>query len=110
MFATNFTIDDKYLKHLRGQDNLKTFGQTKTTHNGKSMTNHFCSTCGSLMYRVGADFPGTSILRVGTVDDFNLAETNLKPTVEQFTKDRVSWLREIPGIDHFEGIANWHER
>lgn len=56
------------------------------------MTNYFCSTCGSLMYRVGTGFPGYSILRIGTVDDFNLMETVLKPKVEQFVKDRIGWL------------------
>ncbi|KAK5243813.1 hypothetical protein LTR40_012417, partial [Exophiala xenobiotica] len=88
MFASNFTVDDKYLKHLRGQDNLKTFGQSRTIASGKMMTNYFCSTCGTLMYRVGAAFPGKSILRIGTVDDFTLHETKLKPQIEQFVKDR----------------------
>ena len=32
MFASNFTVDDKYLKHLRGQENLKTFEQSKTIY------------------------------------------------------------------------------
>ncbi|KFZ12576.1 hypothetical protein V501_04146 [Pseudogymnoascus sp. VKM F-4519 (FW-2642)] len=89
MFASNVTVADTHLKHLRGQDNLKTFSQSHTIGSGKTMTNFFCSTCGTLMYRVGAAFPGLSILRIGTVDDFNLHETKLRPRVEQFTKDRL---------------------
>ncbi|KAF1937376.1 hypothetical protein EJ02DRAFT_412506 [Clathrospora elynae] len=97
MFASNFTVADKHLKHIRGQDNLKTWGQSETVASGKKMTNYFCQTCGTLMYRVGATFPGLSIMRLGTVDDFNLVETKLKPTREMFVKDRVSWLTGVAG-------------
>jgi hypothetical protein len=98
MFASNFTILDSHLKHVRGQSNMTTFSQNKTTHNGSTMTNYFCKTCGTLMYRVGSVFPGMSILRIGTVDDFTLMETKLKPTMEQFTDTRVSWLKGVEGI------------
>ncbi|KAK9349564.1 Mss4-like protein, partial [Lipomyces doorenjongii] len=68
MFASNFTVADAHLKHLRGRDNLRTFSQSRTIASGNTMTNYFCSTCGTLMYRVGSAFPGQSILRIGTVD------------------------------------------
>ena len=70
------------------------------------MTNFFCQTCGTLMYRVGDGFPGMSILRIGTVDDFNLHETKLKPQVEQFVEGRVAWFKgvEIEGIKRSEGM------
>ncbi|KAJ6598889.1 Mss4-like protein [Mycena vulgaris] len=104
MFATNFTIDDTYLKHLRGQDNLKTFSQARTPATGNTMTNHFCSTCGTLLYRVSSGYPGKSILRVGTVDDFTLHETKLKPRIEMFVKDRVAWFGgvQVEGIEHIQ--------
>lgn len=54
------------------------------------------------MYRVGEAFPGKSILRIGTVDDFHLHETKLKPRREAFTKDRVCWLREVEGTQQIE--------
>jgi hypothetical protein len=57
------------------------------------------------MYRRGAGFPGMSILRVGTVDDFNLAETVLKPRVEQFIETRVGWLEPAKGVEQVEGYA-----
>ncbi|CAG8984049.1 hypothetical protein HYALB_00002990 [Hymenoscyphus albidus] len=113
-FASNFTVVDKskaeiprYLKHLRGQENLKSWGQAKTIKSGKKMTNYFCNTCGTLMYRVGEAFPGMSILRIGTVDDFSLHETKLRPEFEQFTKDRVGWLREVEGMKHFEAMGEF---
>ncbi|CAJ2511920.1 Uu.00g075450.m01.CDS01 [Anthostomella pinea] len=104
MFASNFTIDNSYLKHVRGQENLSHWGQEKTIASGQTMTNYFCKTCGTLMYRVGARFPGFSILRIGTVDDFYLHETKLRPTVEQFIKNRVSWFSGVegPGVEKFE--------
>ncbi|KAI1265445.1 Mss4-like protein [Xylariaceae sp. FL1019] len=107
MFASNIIVDDKYLKHLRGQDNLKTFAQAKTIGSGGLMTNYFCSTCGTLMYRVGEKFPGVSILRLGTVDDFNLADTKLRPKTEQFIKDRVSWFSGCEGARKTDAMATF---
>ncbi|KAK9366211.1 Mss4-like protein [Lipomyces kononenkoae] len=105
MFASNFTVDDAYLTHERGRDNLSTYSQSKTIGTGNTMTNYFCSTCGSLMYRVGTGFPAKSILRIGTVDDFNLHETKLKPRIEQFVKDRVVWLHGADGVEQVQGYA-----
>ncbi|KAH8814783.1 Mss4-like protein, partial [Flagelloscypha sp. PMI_526] len=108
MLANNFCIQDEYLKHNRGEDNLSIFGTDKTILRGSRMDNYFCKTCGSLMYRVGAGSPGWKILRVGTVDDFSVQETKLKPTVEQFVKDRVGWFAgpQIDGIRRYEGRAD----
>lgn len=91
MFASNFIVADRALTHVRGQDKLKSFGQSATIATGNTMTNYFCGTCGTLMYRVSSGSPGLSVLRIGTVDDFSLHETKLKPRVEQFVRDRVSW-------------------
>ncbi|KAI1801985.1 Mss4-like protein [Daldinia bambusicola] len=107
MFATNFTIVDTYLKHLRGRDNLTKFGpQAHTVASGKGMANYFCSTCGTLMYRVGESFPGMSILRLGAVDDFHLQETKMRPTVEYFIENRVGWLKGVEGIKQVEGFPS----
>lgn len=105
MFASNFIISDAYLEHVRGRDVLTEFSQSKTIASGKAMTNFFCSKCGSLMYRVGKAYSGSKILRIGTVDDFNLHETKLKPRVEQYVKDRVSWLCQADGVKQVEASA-----
>ncbi|OJJ94666.1 hypothetical protein ASPACDRAFT_37492 [Aspergillus aculeatus ATCC 16872] len=99
--STGFIVHDTYLKHLRGQAVLKTYTQPKSPGSETTVTNHFCSTCGSLMYRVSAAYPGMSALRVGTVDDFSLHETRLRPTVELFTKDRVAWKPPTAGVEQF---------
>ncbi|KAJ7179772.1 Mss4-like protein [Mycena filopes] len=105
MFATNFVVQDTHLTHIRGRENLTSYSQARTIDSGSTMTNYFCSTCGSLMYRVRERSPGKSILRVGTVDDFSLHETKLKPRVEQYTKDRVGWLHPVEGAIQVEGTT-----
>ncbi|GIJ86807.1 hypothetical protein Asppvi_005703 [Aspergillus pseudoviridinutans] len=105
MFATNFIVADPYLKHVRGEEALTKFSQSKTTTSGKAMANFFCSKCGTLMYRTGELFPGQRILRTGTVDDFTLHETTLKPRAEIYTKDRVGWLCSAKGVGQVEGVA-----
>ncbi|KAL3419935.1 histidine acid phosphatase [Phlyctema vagabunda] len=102
MFATNITIEGSYVKHLRGQENLTKFTQNRTTATGNDMSNYFCSTCGSLMYRITSGLPSLKILRLGTVDDFSLHETKLRPTIEQFIPDRVAWLQGLEGVEKFD--------
>ncbi|KAK2027998.1 hypothetical protein LX32DRAFT_640384 [Colletotrichum zoysiae] len=104
MFCSNFTVADSHLRHVRGRENLKTFTQSRTIATGNDMTNHFCGTCGTLLYRVSSGFPGLSILRIGTVDDFRLAETKLRPQVESFVGTRVSWLKPVEGVLQTEGM------
>ena len=107
MFASNFVVADEHTSFVRGKSYLSTYGIASTTTTGNKMTNHFCKECGTLMFRVGEGFPGTKIMRIGTVDDFSLQETVLKPRVEQFTKDRVGWLEgsERFGVKQCEGYA-----
>jgi hypothetical protein len=97
MFSSLISIEDSYVKHIRGREKLSTYSQSRTTNSGKLMTNYFCSTCGTLMYRLSEAFPGRSFLRLGTVDDFHLHETKLKPTRETHVEDRVDWLCAIEG-------------
>lgn len=57
------------------------------------------------MYRRSAGVSVASILRIGTVDDFKLAETALRPTIEQYVKHRVDWLQDMENMVQFEGQA-----
>lgn len=70
------------------------------------MSNYFCSTCGSLMYRISSASPHAAILRIGTIDDFRLQETKLAPHVEQWTKERLSWVPEMKGISERHEAGN----
>lgn len=99
MFASNFIVQQEASRFNRGQDKLKQFGQSKTIETGNTMTNNFCSNCGTLMFRVSSGFPDKYIMRIGTIDDFHLHETKLKPRIETYTKDRVAWLHGAEGVE-----------
>lgn len=103
MFASNFIVKDKAITYIRGKEKITRWASNKTIDTGNTMANEFCSVCGTLMNRVSSGFPGMSILRIGTVDDFSLHETKLKPRVEQFCKDRVSWLKGGEGVQQEQG-------
>jgi hypothetical protein len=103
MFASNFVVKDEALKHTRGEDKLTRFRQNNTIATGNYMENSFCSVCGTLMYRRSSGYPGMSIPRIGTIDDFALQETKFKPRVETFEKDRCKWLQPATVDEHVEG-------
>ncbi|KAJ6571202.1 Mss4-like protein [Mycena capillaripes] len=103
IFASNFTVADTQITHLRGRENLTAFSQARTIATGNTMSNYFCATCGTLMYRVSSGFSGSSILRIGTVDDFHLHEMKLRPQVEQFIEHHVEWLHGAEGVRQVEG-------
>jgi len=48
-----------------------------------------------------------NFIYLGTVNDFKLYKTKLRPTIEHFTKDRVSWFAGIPGetVTAFRGFG-----
>jgi hypothetical protein len=79
MFASNFIVAAASTKHVRGKEHLRQFAQSRTIATGNTMTNNFCGVCGSLMYRVSSGRPDGLVMRIGTIDDFNLHEGKLKP-------------------------------
>jgi hypothetical protein len=105
MFCSIFIVHDVALEHVRGEDKLSRFAQSKTVASGATMEDSFCSICGNLLYRKSSGWPGMSALRVGTVDDFSLHLTKLKPQFEQYTRDRPKWLDgvQLEGIPHHTG-------
>ncbi|VUC20522.1 unnamed protein product [Clonostachys rosea] len=105
MFASNFTIKDTHLKWIRGKDNVKEYTQSKTIGTHNNMTNVFCNNCGGLMWRYSSGFPGLLFMRIGSVDDFNLHETSLRPQVEQFVENRVAWLVPIKDVPQANGMS-----
>ena len=102
MFASNFTVAESNVKHIRGRENLKTWTQSETVASGNSMTNYFCITCGGLLYRVSGGEPDRLIMRIGTIDDFSLHYTKVKPRREQFTRGRVPWFPGMPDVPKME--------
>lgn len=84
---------------------MKVFEQATTIKSGGKMANHFCVMCGTLMYRISEKFAGHLITRLGTVDDFKLQETKLKPRVEQYVECRTNWLLGAKGIKQVQASA-----
>lgn len=103
MFASNFIAKDEFIKYVRGEEKLQQFSQSKTIESGNTMTNHFCSNCGTLMFRISSGFPGNKIMRIGTIDDFTLQESKLKPRIEQYTKDRSNWCSGARDAEQHKG-------
>lgn len=101
-FASNFVVNAAATTHVRGQDKLTRFAQSKTIMTGHEMANYFCSICGTLMYRISSGYPGKLIPRIGTVDDFDVQSKQLRPTVEQFAKNRMEWFK---GLEEGEGVV-----
>ncbi|KAK5054544.1 hypothetical protein LTR84_001435 [Exophiala bonariae] len=102
-FASNFVVNESATVHVRGQDKLTRYAQRKTIATGNEMANYFCSICGTLMYRVSSGYTGKLIPRIGTVDDFDVQNNQLRPKIEQFAKNRMAWFKGIDGTEVHEG-------
>lgn len=101
MFSSLVVVLASETTHTRGREKLTKFEQSKTIESGNNMENHFCSVCGTLMYRISSAYPEFLVARLGTVDDFSLHETLLRPKVEGYTKDRVCWFQGAEGAKQF---------
>ncbi|WWC66339.1 uncharacterized protein I206_100240 [Kwoniella pini CBS 10737] len=107
MYATNFIIETKDLKYNFGKEKIKIFKQSKTILEKNSMSNFFCSNCGTLLNRISSGTPNLNYIRVGSVDDLNLHDNLLKPQVEQFIDSKVKWLEPIEGVEQAHGMEYW---
>jgi hypothetical protein len=105
MFATNFTSLDSHTRFVRGEDNLTVYAQSHTIPTGNTMSNSFCKTCGTLMFRAGTLAPGTRFMRGGIIDDHTLHDTMLKPGVEIFTEHRGAWVKPVDGAEQATGMG-----
>lgn len=72
----------------------------------RSISYHFCPTCGSTVYWTGSDFPGLHGIHVGNFFDPDFPA----PVMEMQTKSRHRWLAPVPGATSFEefptGVPN----
>jgi hypothetical protein len=60
------------------------------------MSNHSCSTCGSLLYRTSSGYPGKLAVKIGNIDEED-AVLNYVPDVEIFTRTRPAWVKPVEG-------------
>ncbi|KAH7173144.1 Mss4-like protein [Fusarium flagelliforme] len=80
------------LVQLKGPS--KTF--TKLSKAGNPVTNTFCPTCGTTMFRYGPAAPGIKFVKAGIFDDPELLAT-IKPQGEIFVSRRPVWMSSIEG-------------
>jgi hypothetical protein len=64
-FTSAFVVAVSTVQHLRGQQKLRRFAQSNTIASGRAMTNYFCDTCGTLMYRLSEAHPDIKVTRLG---------------------------------------------
>lgn len=68
----------------------------KTADSGKTITSYFCGDCGSTLWRETETYGDTKIIKAGTLDG---EMDGVKPAVELFTKNRVSWVPAVSGTE-----------
>lgn len=71
---------------------------------GRDITNHFCSTCGTVLFRTGGApaVKGLIGLRAGVLDDQSIVDASA-PMMEVFVERRQKWRKEIDGAIQMNG-------
>lgn len=74
---------------------------------GMTLTTHFCSNCGSCVYKEGDSeaFKGTVIVQAGTLDKGGMELNDVKPGAELWVKQRVPWLEELKDVAQLQEFA-----
>lgn len=72
-----------------------------------TLTTHFCSNCGSTVYKEGdnENFLGTVVIQAGTLDKGGMELSNVKPGAELWVKQRVPWLEAQNGLAQLQEFA-----
>lgn len=63
---------------------------------GNQITSYFCGDCGSTLWRQGATFGDSRIIKVGVMDDVDALD-QAQPAVELYAPERVSWVGAVAG-------------
>ncbi|MCJ1310403.1 hypothetical protein MMC25_004067 [Agyrium rufum] len=75
----------------------------KTADSGKEITSHFCSKCGSTLWRDGASFGDAKVVKVGVMDDKSIVDA-AKPAAELFSGGRINWVAKTEGAGQLDGM------
>ncbi|GAB5413400.1 MAG: hypothetical protein Cons2KO_10030 [Congregibacter sp.] len=65
---------------------------------GATVTNHFCSVCGSQIYKTGELMADMAFLVASTLDNPEV----FQPQASLYTSRALSWDQPNPGTMHFE--------
>ena len=77
---------------------------SKTADGGNKITSNFCGDCGTTLYREGATFGDSKVLKVGVLDDVNILNSH-QPQAELYAPERISWVSKIDGAGQMTGMS-----
>jgi len=75
----------------------------KGSNTGNDITSYFCPDCGSTLYRDGASFGDSKIIKAGVMDDFE-ALNEAKPGLELYAPNRPHWVAAIPEAQQLKNM------
>ncbi|KAH7236655.1 Mss4-like protein [Fusarium tricinctum] len=76
---------------------------TKLSNAENPITNMFCPTCGTTVFREGPAAPGIKFVKAGIFDDPVVINT-VKPQGEIFTSRRPTWMTSVAGASQKKGM------
>lgn len=76
---------------------------SKAGDSGNNVSYFFCGDCGVTVWGALDVAPGIIIIKIGAIDDPEWPKKNV-PTVEIFTKSRLSWVTPIAGAVQKEAM------
>lgn len=68
----------------------------KAADSGNTVTRRFCPQCGTQLFSDSTGRPGTTVVRLGTLDD----PSSVRPTSAIWTRSAPSWACIDPAIEH----------
>ena len=98
-YSTNIIIPNEGFQVTSGTP--KTW--SKKSDSGSEVTTSFCGDCGTNMWRNTSTFGDNRVVKTGILD--NLSSLNdLKPDVELYAPQRVSWIKAVDGAKQLKGM------
>jgi len=91
-YSNNFVLPEENFKIESG----KPKEISKVADSGKKITSHFCSDCGTTLFRTSESFPNAVIMKVGIMDDPEWPNKNI-PKGELFVGERVKLHGPLEG-------------
>ncbi|TCD66313.1 hypothetical protein EIP91_001559 [Steccherinum ochraceum] len=113
-FTTNVVFPSGSAKITNGQPFVSTY-YDGAQDSKNPLTRIFCSRCSSPLYNLGGNSGKTCAVFYSALDDFDIladpheseqgtgqretVKKDVVPSVEYYTKDRISWVAPVPGAE-----------
>ena len=91
-YSTYCVVSQSDLRIVLGLENLTMY---ENNEGGRKL---FCSKCGSPLYKINPRYPGMLMVLYGSLSD----STNLTPSVNVYSEDKLPWVESISSIKSFE--------